>query len=685
MPVAVNVWFRVFAFTWPYRHKFLLSLAFGLVVSFLWSAELLLSFPVVKVFLQEQTLPLYIRKEIESAQTDVTVFQQDVDECQLQLAELPENGTRERVLKRVHLLNQQSRAQGRLKAASSRLWAMTWVETRILPRLPKDQFRLLAVVFGLLLLVTLLKGVVTMLQDTLAGTIGELAVIDIRKALFRRALQLDPQTVAMGGTAPLMSLLTYDLQALAHGLSELSGRVVREPLKAFACIAAAFWFNWQLTTLSLLFVPLAVWMFRRSGQQLKLATQRVMDSMSHLYKILEETFDNAKLVIACDAAGFQRRKFHRLNRDFYRKAMRIVRIDALCGPAIELLSMVAVLVAILPGAYLVLNGQTSLWGIRLANTKMDFAELALLYALLAGAIDPLRKASRYYTLIKRCTAAAERVFDKIDRPSLISQPKSPQLLSELRTGLLLQRVRFRYASDAENAVFERPPALDDVDLLIPAGQTVAIIGSNGSGKSTLVNLFPRFYDPASGSVQWDNVDLRQVRLRDLRSRIALVPQDAVLFDGTIQDNIRYGRWSATAAEIRDAARRAYVSDFTDQFPDGLLTRIGSHGKQLSGGQRQRIALARAMLRDPCLMILDEPTSAVDAHSERLIVQSLKSFIAGRTTLLITHALHREWHELVDRIVVLEQGRVLAMGTHAELLETCPHYAQLSASQSLIAA
>jgi subfamily B ATP-binding cassette protein MsbA len=306
--------------------------------------------------------------------------------------------------------------------------------------------------------------------------------------------------------------------------------------------------------------------------------------------------------------------------------------------------------------------------------------LAVFYVLLAGVLEPLRKFSKFYTAIRQSTAIAERLFDRMDTTSLIQSPAASQFLPPLNHKIDFCDIHFSYAS-AEHDRIERGPVLNGLDLTIHSGETIAIIGPNGSGKSTLVNLLPRFCDPDRGEVLIDGINLKDARLGDVREQMTLVSQETLLFDATILENIRYGRPSASEKDVRDAARRAHVLDFAEALPQGLLTPVGEQGKQLSGGQRQRIALARAILRDTRILVLDEPTSAVDAQSEQLIYSTLKDFSRGRTTILITHCLTPTLLEFLTRIVVLDQGRVIASGDHAELLLACPVYQRLWNAQT----
>ncbi len=672
----MQTWSRLLSFVMPYWRRLVWSLVFGAMAAAMWSAELALTFPITVMFGEHKTLANYVRHEIDDKSAQVHSHGERLNQLEAQLAKLPEDGTRERKKERLAKWNEIRREQGWQESKLRQVWWLSFVETRVLPKLPADSFHLFAVVFGLVLIVALIKGACSFTQDLIAGSVAELVVIDLRQALFRQTLKLDPQTVALTGTPQLMTDFTYTLQGLTYGLGELGGRIIREPLKAIACIGCMFYVNWQLTLLLLVFVPIAGWMFHIFGQRLRRAARRLIDGVGRMYKCLEETLINVKAVIVFDRAGFHRRQFHRRNREFYDQAMRFHQIDAASSAAVEFLAVFAVLAVLMPAAFLVLRNTTTIWGIKLATLPPTTPELAMFYALLAGVIDPVRKFSKFYTIIRQSGTLAEQIFRRMDQVSLIRVADEPQMLPRLERSIEFRNVHFSYARKPDDKTTERGAVLNGLDLKINAGETIAVVGQNGSGKSTLTSLLPRFTDPDQGSVLFDDIDVKEVRLRDLRDQIAIVPQDTLLFDDTIAENIRYGNPSASDMELQDAARRARVLDFADRKPLGLMTPVGEGGRQLSGGQRQRVSLARAILRDPRLLILDEPTSAIDAESEVLIHTALKEFVRGRTTLIITHALTPALLEYVSRIVVLDRGKVIAVGTHSELQSNCPVYQQL---------
>jgi subfamily B ATP-binding cassette protein MsbA len=267
----------------------------------------------------------------------------------------------------------------------------------------------------------------------------------------------------------------------------------------------------------------------------------------------------------------------------------------------------------------------------------------------------------------------------MDEKSILPEPKNPHMMVRHQTSITVKDVSFRYEG-GEDGETQRPLSLKNVNLEFRFGEVIAVVGGNGSGKSTLVSLLPRFMDPVEGAVLIDGVDIREFRTYDLRKQIGLVTQETLLFNDTIYENIRYGNPEATREQVEDAARQAHALSFISQLPDGFETVVGERGGRLSGGQRQRIALARAIVRDPSILILDEATSAVDTASEEIIHRVLKQFASGRTVFIISHVLNRTFLDLVTRIVVMDQGRVVATGTHEELMMNCPSYRALQMSQ-----
>ena len=446
----------------------------------------------------------------------------------------------------------------------------------------------------------------------------------------------------------------------------LFGKLVAEPLKALCCILIACYINWQITLMFLILVPIAGFVLTRVARVMKNATRRLLERMSSIFKILQESFQGIRVVKAFTMEPYERRRFFTATKDYYHISMRLVNIDALADPIIEMLGVIAVAGALLGGIYMVLQGE------------LDAATLLTLYGLLAAIADPVRKLSSVFTRIQSGAAAADRIFAFLDR-----QPR----VTRNADGLRLTNADLRPPADKRgkpNFIEFRDvcfsyepncPILTNINLSIRAGEIVAIVGQNGTGKTTLAGLLPRFYDPQHGTVFINGTDIRGINLRCLRQQIGVVTQESVLFDDTIYNNIAYGsRGASLLEEVEEAARKAFAHDFIMNKDGGYQFIVGESGRWLSGGERQRIAMARAILRDPSILILDEFTSNADPEVEALINRAMREFMVGRTSFIITHKLHTL--EAVDRIIVLESNHLAGIGTHAELLATCPAYQRL---------
>lgn len=672
---------RVIPYVWPYRKRLFLSAFFALCVGLFWGLNLTAVYPLMEVLLKGRNFDEYVTEHIDKTELEVEQLQRTSDNQKKQLAALKDPNTTQLESQRIDLMNSIAKSQSKISSASRKVTVMSWLKQHIVRHLPHDPFDLMVLILGALLVATLLKGLFIYFQDVLTGSVVELSILSIRKDCFRRVLNYDFQTIRnVGGTPGLMSRFTFDLNMLSNGLQLIGGRFLREPLKAMTCITLAFMVNWRLTLLSMVFTPLAGYIFYRFGRSLKKASHRMMESMSRICKSMEESFDSIKEVTAYGRARHHRSQFHRENKQYFKKAMKIVRINAMTNPTIEFFGLMAIFTSLLPGAYLVLRQTDEIWNIKLSDSVMDISQLGLMYVLLLGILDPIRKLSKVFTSFKRSAAAAERVFGLIDTEPLVKEFSNTEDLPRLQSCVEFKNITFSYSNNEEDDQAIRETVLNDVSLKIPHGETVVVVGENGSGKSTLVNLLPRFYDPQSGSVTIDGHNIRKASWSSLRSQMAIVTQETLLFDTNIYENIAYGDPNATKEQIVDAARVANVLQFVEKMPDGLDTEVGEKGSKMSGGQRQRIALARAIVRDPAIMILDEATSAIDSQSEKLIHETLSKFLVGRTSFIITHSVTPSILEFTSRIIVMDHGRLVDHGSHEKLIQSCSQYQRLFHAQ-----
>ncbi len=657
-------------FSWAYRRQFVASVLCAMFVAVLWGANLSVLFPVLKLLNSKQNLQQWVDSEIashETARDDQAKKVAAANHLLQQLEAQPDTPGREKQKRHTSAdLARETDAQDYHAAWAARFHVL---RAKVVRHLPTDLFQTFLWLIGTVLVCVVIKGVFEFLQESLVGTVTTRTMFDLRNAFFRRVVRQDVRQVQAAGTTDLMSRFAIDTEQVNSGLKVLYGRVIAEPLKGAACLCAACWISWQLTILFVVVVPLVLYLLTKVSRAMRKAAKKVLERVSAMSKILREALDGARAVKGFTREAHERRRFRAANREFLRKTMRLIRLDAFANPAIEVMVILAVSFALAAGVYLILTGNTHIWGVRMCAQPMSYESLIQFYVFLAAIADPVRKLSSVYAKLQAAEAASARIFEVYDRePTVHGNPNGPRLTA------VAGRIEFRHVCFSYDPAAEQP-TLDNVTVTVNAGETVAVVGGNGCGKSTLLALLPRFFDPDSGAVLIDGVNLRTAHLRSVRKLIGVVTQETQLFDESVFENIAYGKRGATREEVIAAAKQARAHAFIEKKEGGYDRPMGVAGANFSGGERQKIALARAILRNPRILILDEFTSAADPQSEADIHEAIKEFVKGRTTFLITHRLHTV-PEIADRVVMMDAGRVVDVGTHPELLARCEPYRRL---------
>ncbi len=519
--------------------------------------------------------------------------------------------------------------------------------------------RLLLILPLALLAVAALKALFSYGVGYLMAYVGNRVVADIRQELFRQLIRMPIGFHDSNTSGRLVSRVVNDVGLMANAASSVVKDIFQNSLTFLAMVGVILYQDWKLAGMSLVVIPLAGLTTVRIGQRLKKLAASGQAQMGDMSSTLQETLAGIRVVKAFGREEAEAKRFHVRNQAVLATTLKANQVWSIGHSQMEVIGVISIAVIIWYGGYLVING-----------TMTPGAFFSFMAAMLL-AYTPIRKLSGSNNLIQQALAAAERVFDVLDMKTEPVQVQGMVPLPGIHRAIEFQGVSLRYES-------QRIPALINVDLTIRPGEVIALVGSSGSGKTTLVSLLPRFYEPSEGRILIDGVPLDSYDLQSLRAHIGIVSQEIVLFDDTVRNNIAFGRTGASEAEIEQAAKLAYAQDFILRLSDGYESLIGERGLKLSGGERQRLAIARALLRDPPLLILDEATSALDTESERIVQLALANLMKNRTTLVIAHRLSTIQN--ADRIVVLDRGTIVETGSHEELLRRGGAYHRLHALQ-----
>jgi ATP-binding cassette subfamily B protein/subfamily B ATP-binding cassette protein MsbA len=626
-----------------WRHWPILGVALccSLGVAALWGANIAALFPIIETTLHGQSLQSWNQQRLEKSQAELAANEAGISDLERRVS-VAAKATEKRELQlqldvlrtRIHVNRASVYSAQRLQPFFERY-------------LPSEPFATVTFIALLVAAATALKQLLMLGNSMLVSYVSQSIARDIRGRIFDKALALDRPGFDSQGISGFTAHITHTTDMLAGGITNFYGGAVTEPLRIFSCLLGAWLISWRLTLASLIFAPLAAFLILYLNRKIRALSLRILDRSMGFHHIMLEVFNTLLTVQANTMEEFERKRFRESTANLRRIAVQATFYNSLSSPVTELLGMGMLCTGVIASGYLVIHQETRIFGIPMCDEPLGIASVTVFFGMLIGAADPLRKLSGVITGVNNGMAAANLLYPLLDIPSRLIETDSPRPLPSPH-----QQIEFRDVSFSYDGVHE---VLQNVNVTINVGEHLAVVGPNGGGKSTLINLLCRFYDPHQGAVLIDGVSLRDVKIKDVRSRIALVNQQTELFNETILHNIRYGRWDASEEEVIAAAKIARAHDFISGLSTGYQTIVGPNGQRLSGGQRQRIALARAFLRNAEILVLDEATSQIDVDSERMIHDALADYGRDRTLIMITH--RESTLSLATRIVRVEQGKL----------------------------